>query len=190
MNKGLTFTDAQIACLCFFCIYLSGCNHPLKPGGTGIEIRGSKAFVVQVDRSLKLLENKAPYAYEIIINNVGRIEQGEHSGMWANITPPTFELNDRTAFYSVTWCAGSIAHDSYHSKLYHDYKKIHSGPVPDIIWGGQNVELECIKHQINALKQIGAPKLEIDHCRQQDGSHYDINKDGKYDWDDYKKRDW
>ena len=96
---------------------LSSCNNSLKPAGKDIEIRGSKAFREQVNKSLKLLKNKAPDAYGIVIHNVGRIEQGKHSGMWAYKTPPTFELNDRTAFCSITWCASSIAHDSYHSKL-------------------------------------------------------------------------
>ena len=126
----------------------------------------------------------------MVTNYVGKIVQGSHSGMWAYKDPPTYEMNDRTTFYSVTWCAGSIAHDAYHSKLYHDYKRNHSGPVPDKIWTGVDAEKKCLKHQLKVLKRIGAPKHEIDHCKKQIGNHHDVNKDGKYDWKDYKKRNW
>jgi hypothetical protein len=154
------------------------------------EIVGSAEFVERVTQSLDLLESKAADAYAIVIRYVGRIEQGEHSGMWAYRTPPTYEMTDRTAFYSLTWCAGTIAHDSYHSKLYHDHRARNPGSVPGSVWSGEEAELKCIRHQIEVMELIGAPKHEIEHCRQADGKHADIDKDGKYDWEDFKKRDW
>jgi len=155
-----------------------------------IEIKGSKKFKNQVTKALELLKEKTPEAYQIVTEYVRRIEQGKHSGMWAYKKPPTYEMADETTFYSVTWCAGSIAHDSLHSKFYHDYKKEHSGSVPDKVWVGEDAEKKCIRHQLEVLKKIGAPKHEIDHCKKQKGTHHDVNKDGKYDWKDYKKRHW
>src|SRR4051812_31443245 len=70
-----------------------------------IEVVGSARFSNQVFQALLLLETKAPEAYSIITNYVGRIQQGTHSGMWAYKTPPTYEMADPTAFYSLTWCA-------------------------------------------------------------------------------------
>ncbi len=156
----------------------------------GIDIKGSAAFIQQVAKALDSLEEKAPQAYKIVREYIGRIEQGPRSGMWAAKTPPTYEMADPTAFYSVTWCAGSIAHDAFHSKLYHDHVKKNGGPVPDEVWIGIDAEKRCLSHQLAVLKKIGAPKREVDHCAKQKGTHHDVNKDGKYDWEDYKKRDW
>jgi len=155
-----------------------------------IEIKGSEKFKKQVTKALVLMKLRAPDAYQVAIKYIGRIEQGEHSGMWAYKQPPTYEINDKTAFYSVTWCAGSIAHDSIHSKFFHEYSKNHTGPVPGNIWTGKDAENKSIKHQLNVLMKINAPKHEIDYCRNLKGTHHDANRDGKYDWEDYKKRNW
>ena len=158
--------------------------------GSDLEIAGSARFKEQVIQALALLNKDAPEAYAIVIKFVGRIVQGDKSGMWAYKNPPTYEMSDHTAFHSVTWCAGSIAHDSFHSKLYHEYKEKHPGRVPADIWTGVEAEKKCLKHQQDVLKKIKAPKHEIDIFLKLDGTHHDINKDGKYDREDYRKRDW
>jgi hypothetical protein len=104
--------------------------------------------------------------------------------------PPTFDLSQKTASYSDTWCAGSIAHDTYHSKLYHEYLDAHEGSVPDEVWSGQAKELECIHYQASVLREIGAPPSEITYVDHLDGSHFDLNGDGKETWIDYWLRDW
>lgn len=155
-----------------------------------IDIKGSDRFTHQVYQALDILKKKAPWAYSIVSSYVGRIEQGERSGMWAYKKPPTFEMGDRTTFYSVTWCAGAIAHDSFHSKLYHDYLKTHPGRVPDEVWTGVEAEKKCLKHQLDVLKSIQAPKHELSYMYTLDGTHNDVNKDGQYDWRDYNDRNW
>ncbi|MEJ2424466.1 MAG: hypothetical protein P8101_08375 [Candidatus Thiodiazotropha sp.] len=157
---------------------------------SGPEISGSAKFTSQVTQALDLLKMQAPEAYTIVADYVGRIEQGKKSGMWAFKNPPTYEMSDRTAFYSVSWCASTIAHDSFHAKLYQDYKESHSGRVPNSIWTGTEAEKKCLKHQLEVLKKINAPKHEIAYFTKLNGTHYDINKDGKYDWEDYEKRTW
>lgn len=154
------------------------------------KIEGSDRFVAQVEEALKRIRERAPRAYKLIQQNVAIIKQSERSGMWAFRNPPTFEMGDRTTFYSVTWCAGSIAHDALHSKLYHDYRAAKGKPVPNEIWTGRNAELKCISFQIDVLKKIRASDLELQHCMKQNGEHFDIDKDGKYEWSDYFKRDW
>jgi hypothetical protein len=104
--------------------------------------------------------------------------------------PPTFDLSPKTANYSETWCAGSIAHDTYHSKLYHEYLDAHEGPVPDEEWGGKAKELECNRFQARVLKDIGAPDYEITYVSHLDGSHFDLDGDGKDTWNDCRLRDW
>jgi len=155
-----------------------------------LEIKGSTEFINQVSQALALLKEKAPKAYSVVTNYVAKIEQGKRSGMWAYKDPPTYEMADATTFYSVTWCAGSIAHDALHSMLYHEHKKKHRGRVPDEVWLGVEAEKICLKHQLKVLKNINAPKHEIDYCSKLKGTHHDVNKDGKYDWEDHKKRNW
>lgn len=136
------------------------------------EIVGSVEFENQVVRALSLLQTRDPAAYSIVTNYIGRIEQGERSGMAADRTPPTFILTDVLAFSSVPYCAGSIAHDSFHSKLYHDYLKIHGGEVPPEVWTGVEAEKKCCAHEIPVLERIGASAEEIAWVKQNADGHY------------------
>ena len=156
----------------------------------GIDIIGSDKFINQVSQSLKLIEAKDSNTLGIIKKYVGIIKEAEHSGMWAYKKPPVYDLADKTAFSSVTWCASTIAHDSYHSKLYHEYQAKYGKNVPDDIWTGIEAEKKCIGFQLYVAVKIGAPKYETDYLKSLDGTHYDINNNGKSDWDDYNKRNW
>ncbi len=116
----------------------------------GVTVFGSKSFIEQVERSLGLLREKSPDAFKLTQRYAPRIEQNSRSGMRAYDDPPTFNLSQKIASYSDTWCAGSIAHDAYHSSLYHEYLAKHGEPVPDDAWSGQAKELECIRYQARA----------------------------------------
>jgi len=131
------------------------------------EIVGSATFTNQVVSALTLLKEKAPEAYGVVTNYVKRIEQGERSGMRAYKKPPTYEMSDKTAFYSLTWCAATIAHDSFHSKLYHDYPTEPGKTVPDTAWTGTDAEKKCMEHQLNVMTLIGSPTNEIAYAKQQ-----------------------
>lgn len=151
------------------------------------EIVGSERFSKQVRQALLLLKARDANAYAIVTAYIGRIQEGERSGMWAYRTPPTYEMSYTTASYSLTWAAATIAHDSFHSKLYHDYRKAHGGPVPDAVWTGTAAEQQCMKHQLAVMKRIGATQWEIDYAMKQMGGHYTKDRET---WDDYKKRKW
>ncbi len=153
----------------------------------GIQIAGSARYCDQVREALQLLKNRDASDYAIVTTYVKRIEEGPHSGMWAYRDPPTFEMSDVSAFSSVTWCAADIAHDSYHSKLYHDYRNAHGGYVPDDVWKGREAEQKCMKHQLAAMERIKAPQPEMDWARQNADGHY--VKDNE-DWQDFEKNDW
>ena len=155
-----------------------------------VQVIGSNDFVVQTEEALELLKNDAPDAFEKINKYVGIIEQGEHSGMWAYENPPRYEVNNSTAFASVTWYAGTIAHDATHSELYHEYQAVHGVAPPYEIWASQDAELFCIQYQLATALKIGAPEHEIEYLRNLDGNHCDIDNDGDCDWDDYFGRDW
>src|SRR5687768_2358055 len=90
-------------------ILISGCVSTKTTRLDTIAVRGTPEFQEQVVSSLALLKTKVPGAYATITNEIGIIEQGKRSGMRAWSDPPRFELTSGTAFYSLTWCAGSIA---------------------------------------------------------------------------------
>lgn len=111
--------------------------------------------------------------------------------MRLDLVEPTFELANPSAYYSITWCASAIAHDSMHSKIYQDDVKSNPSKQRAENWSSQvEEEKQCNAHQLQVLRDIGAPPHEINHCAKQDGTHADVNKDGKYDWDDYEKGNW
>jgi hypothetical protein len=165
-------------------LIVSGC---VSPGTLNVRhfdtlaIRGTTQFDERVEAALALLKTRAPAAYAVATNYVGIIQQGEHSGMRATQNPPVFELNERSAFHSVTWCAGVIAHDSFHSKLYHDHKNTHRGSVPRQVWTGHEAEMKCLEHQLQVLKEIGAADGEIGYCQTLKPDYADVP---------YRKRNW
>ena len=150
-------------------------------------ILGSARFTAQVHQALALLKAKDQNAYAIVTHYVGRIQEGPHSGMWAYKTPPIYEMSDTTAFSSLTWCSATIAHDSFHSKLYHDYLRKHGKPVPDVVWTGTKAEQECMSHQVAVMERIQAPQREIAYAKKQAGGNYVPNNET---WAHYKKRNW
>lgn len=141
-------------------------------GGTGPEVVGSAAFQDHVHKAMALLRARDPDAYSIVKGYVGRIEQAARSGMRANADPPTFFLTEAAASHSVTWAAAVIAHDSYHSKLYYDYRGSHTGAVPRRAWGGTEAEIKCMRHQLAVMRRIGASQREIDHALVNADGHY------------------
>lgn len=155
-----------------------------------IKIIGNNEFITQTEDALALLQNLMPNSFEKVQQYVGMIEQGEHSGMWAYEDPPKYVVSDTTAFFSVTWYAGTIAHDATHSELYHEYLNRYGFPVADDIWSGVSAEIFCIKYQIDVMEKINAPQFEIQYLNDLDGTHCDIDGDGDCDWDDYNGRDW
>lgn len=155
------------------------------------QIVGSPRYTAQVLKALDLLKTRDAAAYSIVTNYVGRIKESAHSGMWAYNNPPTYEMSDVTAYYSLTWCTATIAHDSFHSKLFHEYEKAHRGPVPDSVWTGVGAEQQCMKHQIDVMKNIGAPSAEISYAEQQADGHYVKSNQGRLgSWLSYLNRSW
>jgi hypothetical protein len=156
-------------------------------GASEPEIVGSFGFSNQVQHALMLLKTRDADAFAIVTNYIGRIQEGERSGMWAYKTHPTYEMTDASAFYSLSWCATTIAHDSFHSKLYREYQHEHGGRVPDAIWTGPAAERQCMKHQLLVMERIGATKWEIDYAKKQADGHYEKENET---WQEYKKRNW
>jgi hypothetical protein len=149
-----------------------------------LTIQGTPQFDEQVEKALALLKAQSPAGYATVTRYIGIVQQYKHSGMEVHHRPPIFQFNGNSAYVSVTWCAGVIAHDSFHSKLYFDYKKQHPWVirVPGEVYGGEQAERACLEHQLSVLKDIAAPTSEIDWCRQCQTNRY---------WEvKYQNRSW
>lgn len=165
-----------------------GCSREWHPAGVAqLQIVGSPEFSNQVHRAVTLLRERDLPAYVLLTNYVGRIKEAERSGMCAYDTPPTFELSASSAFSSVTWCASVIAHDSFHSKLYHDYRGPGQREVPAPVWTGRAAERQCMTHQLSVMHRIGAPLPEIQWARSHADGRY--VRDGETR-EDYLRRNW
>jgi hypothetical protein len=129
-----------------------------------IEIIGNEIFNSNTLKALDIIK-KAPAIYETVTKYIGIIKQTKTSGMAAYENPPVFYVGDATSQASSTWYASCIVHDSYHSKLYHDYLDLHGYGVPYDVWAKYDAEMKCLEFQIGFLKEIKAPQSEINHAK-------------------------
>lgn len=115
--------------------------------------------------ALKLLHDKAPGHYAVVVKYMGIIQcLASGSGMYAYEDPPRYVVGDATRNAGTIWYAGTIVHDAGHSKLYHDYLDANPDQaVPTDVWTGQNAEATCLAAQADALSQIGADQATIDY---------------------------
>lgn len=152
----------------------------------GIVVEGNAQYVKEPDFSKKineclaLLSKKAPSAYTILKNHVGKVRAFSKSGANVYLKPITIDIAKPTFEASVTWLASVLAHESIHAKQYVEKKD----------YSGKAAEMEANAHQIEVLRLIGAPQSEIAYMLAQTGDHFDVNKDGIYDKKDYEQRNW
>ncbi len=155
-----------------------------------IIVNGNERFVQHVSSCLDLLARKYPEAYKFSQKYIGIIAQNRRSGMIAWGNPPIYNMSDTTAYYSLTWCASSIAHDAYHSYLYQKFKPKGSQRTPDRYWADFKAERLAIQYQTRVAKKIGADQHEIDYLGTLDGKHADVDGDGTVTSKDLADRDW
>jgi len=156
----------------------------------GIQLVGTEAFTLQVQSCLDLLAQKAPDDLAFVQQHIGVIKQHQKSGMVAWADPPRYEMSSRTAMFSLTWCASTIAHDAYHSKLYQKYRHVHKGQLLYKLWAGFKAEARAIHYQTQVAKRLQAPAEELNYLINLKGTHSDLDGDKKLTHKDYQKRDW
>jgi len=120
------------------------------------QIIGNDEFIKRTEAALVFIRDKAPTHYEMVTNYVLVIQAAKASGMRPFGKLPTYKVGVKTAYSSVTWYASTIVHDSYHSKLYNDYRKKFNCKVPHEIWGGREPENACLSAQEEFLKKVNA----------------------------------
>ena len=189
---GLRTLFALTTVITIVCLAISGASRLFRHHSTrdGIEIYGDARFVHMIGESLEMLQERSPNDYSAIRPFVGQIEQATRSSANPLNDPGTIYMSAKNALYSQTWCAGTIAHVGYRLLLYRQYAKTNGTPVPNSVWGGPQVELECLKFQLDVAKNIGAPASELEHLAGQISRPDEIKGTGATTWLEFWKRDW
>jgi hypothetical protein len=155
----------------------------------GVEISGSEEFLSRTKEALELLR-PTPFFSEIQ-RTIAVIKQGRRSGMWAATQRPTFVVGKRTWSHSALWYAGAIAHDSYHSKLYHDARESSDGNPAADCWTGREAEKKCLAFQIEVMKTLGADADTVAYLKElEKNPAYQGHNRGWRGWIDYWRRRW
>jgi hypothetical protein len=155
----------------------------------GIEIKGSPAFLVCTKEALALL-GRTPF-FNVIPRYIAVIQQGKRSGMRADAERPTFVVGKRTWNHSALWYAGAIAHDCYHSKLYHDACAGAVNNPPADCWTGNDAEKKCLAFQIQALEALNADAETVAYLKKlEKNPTYHRRNRGWRSWRDYWMRRW
>lgn len=115
-----------------------------------IVVEGDDDFVDHANAALDLLEAEAPDSYLQVVEYVDTI-MWVPAGSGMDVFTRTFLAGEVTAYapgYDIEdqrrWFAGTIAHDSCHSRLYATGQS----------YIGRDAELECLMDQLDALEAI------------------------------------
>lgn len=151
----------------------------------GIIIEGSSSFISRTSQAL-ILVIRAP-SFATVRSYIGKIAESARSGMRAYADPPTYEVGRATSTSNVFWYASTIAHDSYHSKLYHDAALRHRR-VPASAWTGPAAERACNEFQIRILRELRSlnPAVVDHYITYLQG----IISSGRNYYSDYGSRSW
>ncbi len=152
-------------------------------GGTkfNFEIQGAPVFAARTREALSLLERSASFTR--VAPYIAVIKEAERSGMRAYDERPVYEVGFRTWNYSAPWYAGTIAHDGYHSLLYHAAKGAGTAEPPEAAWTGADAERKCLKFQALVLSEIKADAALIKYVQDQ-------TRNPVYQDIEYSKRNW
>jgi hypothetical protein len=163
-----------------------------------ISIRGSDAFRLQVARSLVLIRVTDPEAFRRVTNAFGIIQEAHRTACGYSNQPPTMWFHPKTAARSLIYCAEAIAHETRHLEILRFRLRDMS---PKASYGDESHELSsyeqaredelaAIEFQIHVARRVGASRSEIRRLKRLDGTHFDINRDGKFDDEDCKLQNW
>jgi len=114
-------------------------------------------------------EIQAPDAYKYRCELRRPNSARDHSGMWAYKRPADLECRYHH-FLFTDWCLATIAHDSFHSKLYHDYKKLIQPPCKMPHLDRKDAERRC-RNTIGSHQQRRS-WMEIKHTQNKADGHY------------------
>ncbi|HEY2987387.1 MAG TPA: hypothetical protein VGL11_06655 [Candidatus Binatia bacterium] len=155
----------------------------------GIKIHGRSEFFLRTREALELLR-PTPF-FPDIQRYIAVIRQGRRSGMKVYAKRPTFVVGQRTWSHSALWYAGALAHDCYHSKLYHDARANAAKDPPADCWTGSDAEKKCLEFQIKTLQALNADAETVAYLKKlEKNPTYHGHNRGWKSWRDYWTRRW
>jgi hypothetical protein len=150
----------------------------------GIDIRGSIAFRDRTIDAMKLLQAKSPSDFDDVCAVVTQIREDDRSG--TDVERARVSIAKASSMnVSLAWYASVLVHETHHARLFKTEHKHRDG---DAVFAA---EIECINLQLASLKRVGGNEREIEWLTSKlDGHHPDVDRDGRYTWVYYYKRDW
>ena len=165
----------------------------------GIDIQGSPEFKSQVTHALKLVWLADRETFFFFKKNLHVIRNETQTGFYMENGFPVAALSKAHAFRSLTWCAGIIAHQSWHARytLTRNKKNRPAPPLPgekdervldinpvrfdykglDVIL---YIENKASAFQLDVLKKVGAPVKETGPVSRRAPRDFQYAHDGNY----------
>ncbi|MCX5785986.1 MAG: hypothetical protein NTX59_09885 [Elusimicrobia bacterium] len=166
-----------------------------------LDIQGDENFKSQVTHSLKLIWLSDREDFLFIKKYLAVIRNEDKTDLYFDGDGrPVAALSSAQAGRSLTWCAGLIAHQAFHSYIKFNSKKgekMFRPPLPgekderkfsvnltpldytsldEIL----DVEAKACSFQAEILRKIGAPKSEINSLRRRAPRDFSVSHDGNY----------
>lgn len=133
-------------------------------------------FKPKIEQALDLLKSKSSSDYLLVTTLVEKIRAAGKTG--AVVDDALIDIARDTFNSSLTWLASVLTHETSH--------------IVQRISGrrhiGEAAEKEANMMQLFTLRCVGAPQNEINYLLSQDGKHFDLDGDGKYTQEDYRRR--
>lgn len=118
-----------------------------------IEIEGDKNFINKTKSALSMLSRSK--TFQEIKKYLGKIKQSTDSNkstMEPYAKPPTCNVSD-TAIKDIKLYALTLAHETYHSYLYHNKQP----------YAGKDAEQKCVNTEIKVLEELGLGIIDRIH---------------------------
>jgi len=166
----------------------------------GIDIQGSPAFKRQATSALKLIWSADRNTFLFIKRSLYVIRSEDKTGFYMENRVPVAAISNANAFRSVTWCAGIIAHQSWHGAYALGQNKKKGGYTPPppgeksgllvdanqmrVDYKGIDailyVEDKAFTLQLDVLKKVGAPARETRPLFHRAPRDFFLAHDGSY----------
>ena len=165
----------------------------------GLEIEGPPEFKNQVTHSLKLIWLADRETFLFLKRNLSVIRNENKTGFYMDGGRPVAALSTDHAFRSLTWCAGVIAHQTWHAWYERgSARQVRRAPPPPgesddrlpeanpakVNYRGLDAilytENKAFTLQLAVLHKVGAPKKETDLVLRRAPRDFTAGHDGSY----------
>ena len=165
----------------------------------GLDIQGPPEFKSQVTHALKLVWLADRSTFLFLRKNISVIRNENKTGFYTDDGRTVAALSTEQAFRSLTWCAGVIAHQAWHSwNEINSAKKVRRAPplpgerdgrLPEanpvsVNYKGLDAVLsaedKAFAFQLDVLRKVGAPRKETDLVLRRDPRDFTAAHDGSY----------